>query len=197
MSYGLEADLSGTEFFTLVIDAPTNYDLLSCSLTSGCAPIVSHTDQYTGLEVAVDGQNVFWADVGNQTLNGYDLSSKQETIYAKAQYAPYHVTTDGTYVYWGDGDALQLRRAPLSGTSKVSFIASVPNPINGMVVSGDYLYYAVSVAGSSGGIYRIPSSGGTPTVFATTTSGAAPHALRLAKGAIYWVSGGSIFKKAL
>lgn len=101
------------------------------------------------------------------------------------------MAVSSTHIYWLTYDA--LRRAPKDGSGSVQTLASTEFPIahkqNGLILDGGTLYWT-----DSAGIFKMPTSGGTPVQLVDTTGlldlPQSPAALGLAfsNGKLYWNS---------
>jgi hypothetical protein len=107
--------------------------------------------------------------------------------------ASMQIANDGTYVYWPDGTQILKTSfaAPSTGSPVVN---NTLTGASGLATDARYVYYAIN--GSSGpGIYSVPvSATGTATPKTLTTLSAA--SLTYASSALYFVSGGAIYKMA-
>lgn len=97
---------------------------------------------------------------------------------------PSFIALDDRYVYWASLE--EIRRAPMDGGGAPVTIAT-GRYIRGLLLAGDYIYYAES-ASSSGSIRRVARTGGEPEHLAEAT---APWSLAISDGALYWSDPGN------
>ncbi|HEY3592331.1 MAG TPA: hypothetical protein VGL13_00595 [Polyangiaceae bacterium] len=101
-----------------------------------------------------------------------------------------YLVEDGSFVYWSaaTGNGPAIFRAPLAmPTSTQSLLANAGGTVGGLATDGVNVYYQ-----NGSGIFYIPVAGGAATRL-TTLNGLF---LRYAAGALYFASGGGIFKIA-
>jgi hypothetical protein len=134
----------------------------------GCSPPIVSTQIATGLtdplDIAVDGDSVYWTDPTAQTVNRMPKGGGAIQALASGQAKPTHLAMDSTYVYWTANLGNAIWRARKDGSAAASLFAPAYSPY-GIAVAGGFVYWTNTAA--TGPVYtveRMPTAGGTPEV---------------------------------
>src|SRR5262245_11453638 len=95
----------------------------ACELST-CQPVVLAAGQGGPRGIAVDEQNVYWANENDGTVMGVRKSGGPVFKIATGQKTPSAVATDGTLVYWLSPVEGTVTAAPTSGGGQPVMLAS-------------------------------------------------------------------------
>ena len=128
----------------------------------------------------------------NEPTIGLSGSPSNGTIHAAfAQGAPgmYEMTSDATHLYWVDigtpNNVTHVRRMPLAG-GPVETLFTAPGYALSLAVADGFVYFARSQLAAGGEIYKMPTTGGTPTVLTTAVN---PMKISVDGGWVYYSVG--------
>ncbi len=129
--------------------------------------IASATDQVSGpLQMAMDGQNLYWPNRDTGTIESVPLNGKSATKIAVNVGDPVSVAVDTQFVYWADYSGT-IQKAPLSGAGPNTTIANSGRGPNSIAIRGKYVYWA-----DQGPPAGLPTDGGmVGSIRAAPTSG--------------------------
>ncbi len=114
----------------------------------------------TPVDLATDGQALYVADQGAETIVGIGVSGNKTTI-ASGQGGVSRILADSGEVFWfGDGGI--MRRTVADGVQQIVDVIDVTD----MALSDTYLFYTVE-DGVDKGVSRILREGGTPEILVT------------------------------
>jgi hypothetical protein len=167
-----------------------------CSLgtlgTKSCSAIQAVDTAKAGApnDVIVFGSKIYWTDSANGSVWGVDYSQGGPAAVATGlTSAPYSLAADSAYLYWAgvdltdpsDGVFTVDRAALASGATVLTVIPGSTTPLIGLAADGTNLYLDRSATLD----YVPTASGGTMR----TIPSAAPEAMTVAGGAIFWLDG--------
>jgi hypothetical protein len=147
-------------------------ELLSCGSCSGldscgddyrCGTSVREiaTSQYYPFAIAVDGENVYWAE-NNSTIWRAPTAGGPAEEFATDQDNPLQIALDGDFVYWlntGFGNPGSIARRSKSGGA-IEVLADGQEELLALAIDDTDVYFGEYASG--GKVWRIPKSGGTP-----------------------------------
>ena len=162
--------------------------LYKCDLASNtCVPIKNVSTAKTSApnDVIVVGSKIYWTDSANGGiwLADYSQTAAPAAITTGLSYAPLALVADSAYLYWGGVNSsgnFTIERTPLAGPVTLQTIVSdTSGPLIGIGADGTNVYYD-----ALGVLDYVPAAGG---VSARSVHAAAPYAVAVAGGAIYWL----------
>ncbi len=167
--------------------------LYKCDLgTKTCSTIEAVTTATTGApnDVIVVGSKIYWTDSANASVWGVDFSQGPPAAIATGlASAPYSLTANSAYLYWGGVELTDasdriftIGRAALTNPMPAPVL--VPDdtaPLTGMATDGTNIYLNMGAT-----LDYVPAASGTPV---RSIPGAAPQAMAVAGGAVYWLDG--------
>jgi sugar lactone lactonase YvrE len=162
---------------------PTITLMGSSPLTPGLYTLASGGDSRV---MAVDGTNVYWADVDHGTImkvlkNGNGIPV---TLASNQNYPWGGIATDGTNVYWTTALGNTVVQVGTGGGTPVTLAVGENNPY-GIAVYGTNVYWA---GGNSGNVMKVAIGGGT---LATIASGqSTPMGIAVDGTNVYWTNWG-------
>lgn len=195
----------GNTIAAINVPAATAVDILSPGFLSSCS--MSQGVANSGLVVADTGFNStqvgkvltphwFVGDVTNQQVlqlgpMGFPTQDIRATI--PLQTGVLYLAEDASFVYWsaatGSGPAiLRAPSASASATTMQTILTNAGGTVGGLATDGVNVYYQ-----NGSGIFYIPVAGATTGTPLTALNGLF---LKYAAGALYFASGGGIFKIA-
>jgi hypothetical protein len=133
--------------------------------------------------ITVDGNNVFFTDPGNGTVNAVSTDGGVVTTLATNQGQPRRLVGDGAYVYWSNYLGGVIMRTLESGAGTPSVLSAASEPL-GIAVDAANVYW---VDLGTGLIKSAPKEGGASvTVVSQGQTAGQPSELVLAGGALYF-----------
>jgi len=87
-------------------------------------------------DIAVDGLNVYWTDIGTGTVASVPVGGGTATPLAEGQSSPRRLALDDDYVYWTNELGAAVMRAPKDGSGTPELVSAASSPW-GIVVIGD------------------------------------------------------------
>jgi hypothetical protein len=139
--------------------------------------------------IALDLDNVYWADIGDETAAIKKVShvGGQPTVMASNQKRPYAIAVAGTDLVWTDTAAGSVLRSPIAGGDTVSMVLQQPAP-EGIASDSTKVNWVNSGGGTIEELDLL--TGAAQTQIATAQSGAHDLAMDVATGGLYWATAG-------
>ena len=159
-------------------------DVYSTSCGATVAPSGGTMSGLSGKTLASTPNGFVFGDIGNAQVDIIGAGGSLASI--TGQSGVDYVASDGTYAYWAT-TAPSISRALLTNTTVLPVIASNFNSIQGLATDGTNVYFA-----AVNGIFYAPVAGGAASSLTATTG----NFLKYASGAVYFASGGTIYKMA-
>ncbi len=132
--------------------------------TSGGTPTTLAAGQGASFGIAVDGTSVYWTNItGNHAVMKVGIEGGTPAVFASAT-NPWAIAVSDGNVYFTDGDNVMM--APAAGGNAV-VIATGQNFPFSLAVDSTNVYW--SSARGTGAIVKMPLTGGTPTILASST----------------------------
>jgi hypothetical protein len=134
-----------------------------------CSPPVVSTQIATGLtdplDIAVDGDSVYWTDPTAQTVSRMPKGGGAIQPLASGQAEPQYLAIDSSYVYWTATLGGGIWRAPKDVSSPASLFATAYDP-HSIAVAGGQVYWTNTESDPTGNftLERVPTTGGTPEI---------------------------------
>jgi hypothetical protein len=175
-----------------------NGSVSSCPIDGcGAGPLVYAKGQLNPRGIAVDAQNVYWATATYGGITGAIMScpvagcTGGPTRLADAA-IPFGIALDANYVYWVDSDDYTVRRVAKTGGGgggSLLWDAGSGGTYTPRLCAVDSSF--VFFTDSSGGVYRVPLTGGDPIpiVGANNPYGSWPLAIDTNNVYFGWVGG--------
>jgi hypothetical protein len=121
----------------------TTGEIMSCTLSGGVAgmPVELTSGQLSPTAIAVDGQNVYWANraaAPDGSIAQLPLAGGTPFVLAPDQNMPTGLAIDGTNLYWSAGEL--IKTVPIDGGAVVSLAASQNAPM-GVAVDATSVYW--------------------------------------------------------
>jgi hypothetical protein len=143
--------------------------------------------------IAINSSRIYWGNDGDATigisnLNGSDANQSFLSFNASTTIVG-GLALDSTYVYWVNSKDGGIGRADLDGADpQPAFITagSSESPPTALALSGGTLFYAEGSGLTNTDLYKVPATGGTPTLLATLTGVTYAVGLAAADGYVYW-----------
>jgi hypothetical protein len=136
--------------------------------------------------IAVDGANVYWANVADGYSGTHGAIMKvpigggTPVALASGQSDPSDLATDGVNVYWTNQSANTIMSVSVSGGTPTTLASDQAGPA-GIAVRDDFVYWCSQY----GGIRKVGVNGGTPSVVAASNCG---YHIAVGGGFVYWVN---------
>jgi hypothetical protein len=186
-----DANTCGGTTRALANPAASSFDILGAALYSIAVGTGCLADTTTGISgslgASLSPQWVF-GDIGNGVVvfGGNNNGPPNATVPNQA--GVNWVADDGTNAYWATSDPA-IRRAALAAPSGVSNLVTSPGSVTGLATDGTNVYYATST-----GVFYAPVGGSVTS--GTLLANKAATLVRYASGAVYFLSGETIYKIA-
>jgi len=172
------------------------------AFTGGAVELVGRAQGAGPWALAVDQQQAFWVgDFSGEAQSHYSDGGTYD-IGLNGQSGRV-ITVDALNAYWGvqvdpgqPGRILRARRdGSQSGSAAQQLSVAGGEPL-GMFLDGPTLYWTAQApdGGTGGGVYSVPTAGGTATIHAGNQ--VLPRGIAVDDKAIYWGREGSIMKLA-
>lgn len=135
-------------------------------LAGNCAPAASlrlATGQMDPMDLAVDGDAVYWTDVTEGAIKRVSKAGGAVTTIASGQARPSRLALDATHVYWTNALGASVMRAPKAGGA-TELLSSAVQPTD-LTVVGDFVYWVNHTDSSAHTLElrKVPRAGGTST----------------------------------
>jgi len=146
--------------------------------------------------IGVDDNFVYWADVAGSPIHKTPIAGGTTVDFATAMTAQY-VAADGTNVYWSDFDLQggSFVMAPVGGGTPTVVATALSNP-GDIAVDGTNVYYTNSSTLFGSKFWKLPRTGGTPTMIALSPDFLV-YAIAIDATDIYWAAYNKIGKAPL
>jgi hypothetical protein len=144
--------------------------------------------------IAIDADNVFFAARTSSSIKQLPIVGGNPLTLASNQQLPLEVAVDGSYVYWTTEIGV-LGRLPIGGGGLLKTLLSGHEPLAGLALDADNLYYVVT--GAKGRVMKMPKGGGAPVIMAEGQD--QPTSVVVDEKSVYWtnrVEGGAVMKVA-
>jgi hypothetical protein len=155
---------------------------------TGATTIVSGLSQPD--KVAVNGNNIFWADGGTNQVGRANLdgSGVVASLVGPTEGGVFGVAIDSSFVYWTNSNTGHIGRANLDGTSPVqNFVTGAGTAgagASGVAVNGTNIYWSNASAGTIG---RANIDGSSPNN-SFITGANFPNGVAVDATSIYWAN---------
>ncbi|HEY1696753.1 MAG TPA: hypothetical protein VGG39_31540 [Polyangiaceae bacterium] len=149
-------------------DAQGNYNndgtIMKAPIGGGSTPQTLASNQSAPAAIAIDGQNVYWTNIGKLSAGGLpapntgsvmqvaNSGSGTPITLAGNQDVPLGITVSGTTVYWAEFTLSapgNIISAPVGGGSTTTLVANVTDPF-GIAVSGGAIYWTDNIPNGAG-----------------------------------------------
>ena len=145
----------------------------------GKPEVVASESVGIGLDMAVDGEKIYWANHGYYSPNSpsvpkpiYSVPKKggKVEIFADQQNVPSNIVVDDKFVFWCTPSSI-LKRAKVGGQPQVVFQATNNEGVDVLEQDGDNLYFGFrGDGGSRWALRKISKIGGEPQTLVKTFS---------------------------
>ena len=132
--------------------------------------------------ITVDGNNVFFTDPGNGTVNAVSMDGGAVTTLATNQQKPRRLVGDGTYLYWSNYLGGEIMRTLESGAGTPSVLTAASEPL-GIAVDATNVYW---IDAGTGLVKAVAKGGGSSVTLIGANGGQPSGELILASGALYY-----------
>jgi len=151
---------------------------------AGGAVMTLASDQHDPYLVAVDATRAYWTNAGDGTIMSVPLAGGTPVLVASSAGSG-GLSLDDTYVYYHTSTKI-MKVAKAGGAPSLELAtASYPERI---VVRGPWVYFTAAPLGVGPSVYRVPTTGGTPTLLGTS-AGSIPMGLAVTSTSVFWADG--------
>lgn len=134
--------------------------------------------------IAVDANEVYWADNGTDAIMKVSLSGGTPITLASDQAYPIAIAVDGASVYWINEDNNTVMKVPLGGGTAVTLASGQKGP-HGVAADGSAVYWTDS---DGNAVMKLPVGGIQPVTLVSTQF---PDAIAVDRTSVYWVGSGT------
>jgi hypothetical protein len=119
-------------------------------------------------DIAVDAQNVYWTDLGDNSVHAVPKAGGAVVTLATGQAKPRRLALDASYVYWANQLGGAIMRVPKDASMAPQVVSTAVQPV-GVAVVGSYVFFIEQTNGPSGtgDLQRAPAAGGAPVLWDT------------------------------
>lgn len=146
------------------------------------------TDPGTLFGVAVDDQNIYWANESTNTVMAQPLTGDASVTLAKNLLLPTDVTVDSNYVYYADSTAGNIVRLYKDGGVPTKSVLGDGTGAYGLSAQGSLLFVSYHGGGTNSGVGTMPITGGA---YSQLTNGGIPAGAGTDTSGGYYVDGQS------
>jgi hypothetical protein len=143
-------------------DAQGNYNndgtILKAPVDGGTTPVTLASSQSAPAALAIDGQNVYWSNIGQLSAGGLPapgtgsvvqvaIAGGSPTTLASGQAVPLGIAVSGATVYWAEFTLSapgNIMSAPVGGGTPTTLVANVTDPF-GLAISAGTIYWTDNV----------------------------------------------------
>lgn len=152
------------------------------------SPSVLVTDPGTLFGVAVDDQNIYWANESTNKIMAQPLAGDASVTLAKNLILPTDVTVDSNYVYFADSTAGNIVRLYKDGGVPTKSNLGDGTGAYGLSAQGSLLFVSYHGGGVNSGVGTMPIGGGA---YSQLTTGGIPAGAGTDTNGGYYVDGQS------
>jgi len=176
----------------------SSLSLYSIPVSGGTAVQVA-ANKYSSPNATTDGSSLFYRDFDieggscafyEKPIAGGDakLIRSDGIVAGYGSHCALRFAVDDTQLYWSDEVTKQTQAMPKGGGAAFSFETYKGATGLGLAVDDSFVYYSVNLDVCKGSIRKVPKTGGTIAVVAS--SQCAPEFLAVDDTHIYWVNSG-------